>query len=115
MGQFARHHPAPIDLWRTGLELWHLSLEAQMVVTMRVMGMAGIWSVTPNETQRMFGEKLPAFIDAALAAHNSASRGERPDQILVAAIRPIRGETYANSRRLARRGVRPMPKWQMTL
>ncbi|MDY6858895.1 MAG: antifreeze protein [Pseudomonadota bacterium] len=98
--------PSPLDLWRVQLELWHLSIEAQMVVTMRLLGMAGVWSVTPSETERMFGEKLPAFTNAAFAASRSAWKGERPDQILVAAIRPIRGKTYANSRRLSRRGLR---------
>ena len=103
-------HPSPIELWQMSLQLWHLTVETQMVVGMRVMGMAGVWSVTPYENRRMVGEKIPAFSNAAIAAGRSAMRGERPDQILSAAIRPIRGQTYANSRRLSRRGVRTWPK-----
>ena len=96
----------PIDLWRTGLELWHLGSETHMVVTMRMLGMMGVWSVSPRENERMVSEKLPAFTKAAVAASQSAFRGDRPDEILNAAIHPLRGRTHANSRRLSRRGLR---------
>ncbi|WP_051597867.1 hypothetical protein [Actibacterium atlanticum] len=89
-----------------GLEVWHLVVESQMVVAMRLLGMAGIWAVKPDENVRMVGEKVSGFRDAALAMQSSVWRGERPDQIMVAGIRPIRARTYSNSRRLSRDGSR---------
>lgn len=94
------------EMLGAGLEVWHLVVESQMVIAMRLLGMAGIWAVKPDENMRMVGEKWTGFTDAALAAQSSVWRGERPDQVMVAAIRPIRARTYRNTRRLTRNGSR---------
>jgi hypothetical protein len=78
--------------------------EAQAVIAMRMMGMAGMWSVAPTETTRMISEKGAAYSSAMKAAGRAAMSGKRPDEIAEAALRPIRRKTRSNSRRLARRG-----------
>lgn len=98
--------PAPNDMMRTGLQLSMLAWEAQMVVAMRMMGMAGLWSVLPSEDRRMVTEKPAAFAAAATAASVQAMSG-RPDRALEAWTRSLRRETGGNLRRLVRRGPKP--------
>ncbi|WP_417206091.1 antifreeze protein [Antarctobacter sp.] len=78
-----------------------MSAEAQAVITMRLLGMAGLWSVTPDETTRMVREKLEHFPRAFHAASRAAIEGGDP---LAAAIGPLHRQTRANAKRLARRG-----------
>ncbi|GFE64015.1 antifreeze protein [Litoreibacter roseus] len=102
MGKYA----SPLDLWRTGMEVSMLVAETQAVMTLRMMGMAGVWSVTPSENSRMVSEKLPAFAKSATAAGTAIMTGKRPDQVMSAAVKPLRSKTRANSRRLAKRGLK---------
>ena len=78
--------------------------EANAVIAMRLLGMVGLWSVTPAENDRMVSEKLEAFNRSAIAANHAAMSGQRPDQIAAAALKPVRQKTRANSKRLAKRG-----------
>ncbi len=93
-----------VDVCRTTLELWHLGVETQMVVSMRLMGFAGLWSITPHEKHRMVSEKTSAFAESVMAAGAATLRGDRPDQIVLAATQPLRRKTRSNSRRLVKRG-----------
>ncbi len=105
----AHRYPRPADplaLARTGTNLALLAWETQLVMSMRLMGMAGLWSVVPSENDRMLSEKGPAFAEAVTAAAGAAMAGCRPDQIAVAWARPLRQRTRANARRLSRRGPR---------
>ena len=96
---------APFDLWAQSYELWATAIEAQSVVAMRMMGMAGIWNVTPFETTRMITEKPEVFGRAAMAASIGMMTGQRPDRIMRSATQKIRRKTRSNARRLAKRGV----------
>ncbi len=96
--------PTPVDLVRLSATWWHLMAETQSIVTMRMLGMAGLWSVADSEDSRMVNEKAPAFASSLIAASTAAMRGQRPDQIATAAIKPLRAKTRANAKRLARRG-----------
>lgn len=80
--------------------------EAQTVIAFRMLGMAGLWSVTGSENRRMMEEKLPAFTESFVAATLAGSRGGSPAQVMDASIKPLRKRTRQNSRRLARRGPR---------
>ena len=105
----ANHYPAlldPVALMRSGSDLAMLAWETQLVMTMRLMGMAGFWSVVPTESDRMMSEKAPAFAEAIRAATGAAMSGCRPDEVAVAWARPLRKRTRANARRLSRRGPR---------
>ena len=96
----------PVSAFRTGLAATMMLAEAQQVMLMRFLGMAGLWSVQPSETARMVSEKLPALSHAARAALDAAARGGRPDQIAAAWLKPVARRTAANRRRLTRRGPR---------
>ena len=95
-------HPA--QMIRAGTQMSLLAWEAQMVIAMRLMGMAGLWSVLPSEDRRMVEEKPAALLAAAQAAGLAAMTGRRPDQVATAWARSLRGQTGGNVRRLARRG-----------
>jgi len=94
----------PTDSWKNALQLGMMAAEANVVIAMRMWGMAGIWSVTKAENDRMMSEKTQAVTQSIVAANRAVMTGKRPDQILAAAIKPVRSKTRANSKRLAKRG-----------
>lgn len=94
----------PIQTWQAGMELATMLAEAQMVVTLRVLGQFGLWAVTPGENERMVKEKPEAFMKSANAAIAAVHAGKRPDQVLSAAVTPLGRTTRSNMHRLAKRG-----------
>ncbi len=104
MARRSRAYPTPAEMVTTSVQVWKLAVQTQSVMAMRMMGMAGFWSVTPQEQRRMVDEKLPAFTEATVAASKAVMMGKRPDQVMEAAIAPLGRKTGANSRRLAKRG-----------
>ena len=94
----------PLELAATATELWMMMAEAQAVIAMRMMGLAGVWSVLPSENMRMVSEKGPAFAAAAQASNAALAAGLRPDEVLAAWVKPLRKHTRANAARLSRRG-----------
>jgi len=85
---------------RTGFML----AEAQMVITMRMMGLMGMWRVLPSENARMSSEKVAAFGQSAVAASTAVLTGKSPAHVAEAALRPVARATKSNVKRLARRG-----------
>ena len=100
MGPFS----IPVAVFRTGMDMLTMVTEAQQVIAMRMLGMAGLWSVTSSESSRMVSEKLPALNAAGQAAMTAAAFGRRPDQIAAAWLAPVKKRTGANHKRLVRRG-----------
>ena len=96
--------PNPIAYWSAAAQVGMVMAESQAVITMRLLGMAGIWSVTPSEDSRMVSEKIKALTEAATASTRVAMSGGSPHSVAEAAIRPIRRTTRANMRRLSKRG-----------
>lgn len=96
----------PFGYWRNAVQMTHLMSEAQSVIGMRLMGMAGLWSVTASEDERMVSEKLQAMQRASSDATTVMLRGGTPDQITAAAIKPYRQKTCANAKRLGKRGLK---------
>ena len=94
----------PGELMSLSLEMVHLVSETQTVMTMRLLGMSGMWNVKPTESTRMVAEKPAAFARSAEAAMKAAFTGARPDQVVAAAVRPLRNKTRSNAARLSRRG-----------
>ncbi|MDP2085108.1 MAG: antibiotic ABC transporter [Gemmobacter sp.] len=92
------------------MKLWtescFMAVEAQMVIGMRLAGIAGFWNVTKAENNVMRTEKIAAAQASALAATTALSGGSTPAGIVLAAMEPVRRKTMANSRRLAKRGVK---------
>ena len=85
---------------KTGMML----MEAQMVIGMRMMGMAGLWRVHPSETTMMSSEKVSALGQSAIATSQAIMTGKSPAFIAEAALKPISRRTKSNVKRLAARG-----------
>lgn len=98
--------PNIANYWGNAVEMGMMMVEAQSVIQMRMMGMAGLWSVAPTENSRMVTEKLEAMVKATTDAGNVTLRGGSPDEIAAAAIAPMRNATRANSKRLTKRGMK---------
>jgi hypothetical protein len=93
-----------MEMTRLSTQMGLMMAEANMVILMRLWGMAGFWDVTPHENRRMFSEKSSAMRDSAFAAARAASLGHSPAGIAQAALKPVRHRTKSNVRRLTRRG-----------
>lgn len=102
MSRFA----TPAEIVGGTYQLAMLVAETQIVMTYRLLGMAGIWAVAGTENHRMVNEKGPAFLEASLAASRAAMLGRRPDEVMAAWVRPLRRTTRRNARRLGKRGPR---------
>ena len=85
---------------KTGMML----MEAQMVIAMRMMGMAGLWRVHPSENAMMSSEKVSALGQSAIATSQAIMTGKSPAFIANAALKPIARRTKSNVKRLAARG-----------
>ena len=96
--------PTPIQMMSLSIRYATMVTEAQMVIGMRMLGMAGMWHVTPSENARMVSEKLEAVQQAAISATRAAMQGKSPAVIAEHALKPIGRRTSANAKRLARRG-----------
>jgi hypothetical protein len=94
----------PMDGFRLWLQTALMMGEAQMIIGMRLMGMAGVWRVLPSENARMVTEKSQAAMAAALAGGRALAAGAGPHAVALAAMKPVRAKTRANVARLARRG-----------
>ena len=90
----------PLALWA---QMARIGFESQLVISMRMAGMMGFVSQSPNETIRMVTEKYDAAHEAFQASLRSATRGDSVDKVMSAALRPYSRRTGANSRRLSRR------------
>lgn len=97
----------PFQSWQSAVAFWTMMTQAQTVIALRMMGMAGVLPSSPRENHTMIAEKGPAFAEAAMAAGAAVLAGKSPDQIAQAAIRPIARRTKANVTRLTkpRRGA----------
>jgi hypothetical protein len=94
------------NYFQNAIELGMILFEAQTVIHMRLMGMAGMWSVGPQENTRMVTEKVEAMVKSATDAGHVTMRGGTPDEIAAAAMAPMRTATRANSKRLSKRGMK---------
>ncbi len=78
--------------------------QAQMVMAMRMMGMAGAWNVTAAENKRMVDEKTAAAVESGAAMARAMLSGKGPVAVASAGLTPIARRTGANAKRLAKRG-----------
>jgi len=90
------------------MRLWtsytSMMVETQAVITMRMMGMGGIWSVPNSENETMYAEKLPAFTEAMTAGAIAAMSGHAPDKVMQASMEPLTRKARKNRKRLVKRG-----------
>lgn len=95
---------SPFDIMRLSINTTVMLAQAQSVIAMRMMGMAGVWTVSPSENNRMVAEKMRAGMQSGLAAQRSALSGGSLTDIAEAALAPVKRATAANARRLTRGG-----------
>jgi hypothetical protein len=98
--------PDPFSYWNNAIEMTRMMTEAHSVIGMRLMGMAGVWSVTDAEDELMISEKIEAMKHASTDATFVMMQGGTPDEIAAAAIKPYRKTTRANAERLGKRGLK---------
>lgn len=94
------------EMWRLQTRTAQMMTEANLVISMRLLGMGGLWPVAQTETRRMVDEKGPAFAEAGMLAWQAAMTGAAPAVIASAWLDPIGRRTSSNMRRLARRRTR---------
>lgn len=99
----------PFSLFRSSLALWRLGVAAQTVVTLRMMGAAGLVPAARGENGRMLSEKPPAFLRAGLAAQRAVLTGAPPLTVLDIWTGSLARAVGANRRRLTRGSVRRLP------
>ncbi len=92
----------PMDFMAPALEASRILAESQMVIGMRLAGMAGLWPMARSETERMLAEKLSAGLAATQAALQTGMAGGSLSDVAMAAMRPVRAQTRANAMRLQR-------------
>ena len=100
---------SPMAIWKSGFDAWQMLAEAQTVVALRMMGIAGLWTLAEGETTRMITEKQQAFAQSAIDGTMAAMRGQPPERILSALVRPLGRETSANAQRLGRSYYSQLP------
>lgn len=85
-------------------ETGQMLAEAQMVIAMRMFGMAGLRRMAPTETARMVQEKAEAMMQATTAASLAALTGAGAATVALEALKPVRRRTRANLHRLSKQG-----------
>ncbi len=92
------------DLMALSMKTGMMLGQAQMVIAMRMMGMAGAWNVTPAENKRMVDEKKATAVASGNAMAKAALAGKDPVAVAMAGLQPVARRTKANAKRLAKRG-----------
>ena len=96
-------YPTFLNNWLT---LGFLTAEAQAVMTMRMLGMMGLWPVAQKEVDRMLNEKPAALLAAQIRMAKAISHGQSPDAVIATGLKPFRQAPRANARRLKNRATR---------
>lgn len=94
----------PFQVASLAVETSLMIAEAQMVIGMRLLGMAGMWSVGPGEQTRMVQEKTEAMLASGRAAGRAMRAGKDAGAVALAALKPVRARTRKNAARLVRQG-----------
>lgn len=94
------------EMMRLQFATARMMAEAQTVIGLRMLGMAGVLPAAKGENARMVAEKQRAFTEAGWAATRSMMTGAGPMAAWGAALTPIGRTTRANSKRLSKRAVR---------
>lgn len=92
----------PADMLRLALDTTVMLAEAQVVIVLRTLGMAGVLPRRDGEEQRMVSEKLAAMAEAQAAVFGATLGGASPVAVAEAALKPLSRRTRANVARLSR-------------
>jgi hypothetical protein len=100
-----KHLPSQNDALRLAIQSGMMMVEANMVIAMRLLGMGGMWRVTPTENARMMNEKTAAAVASGQAMTRAILAGHNITTVALAGLKPVRAKTRANATRLAKRGL----------
>ena len=92
---------------RLGFEAMRLGIEAQSVIGLRLLGMAGLWNAPFDENYRMVVEKQSAFLKASGDALQDIVGGKGSVAVMRRAVATLDETTSENRQRLSARGPRP--------
>lgn len=92
------------DLLHTVIDTGRLASDAGAVVTIRLMGLAGAWTLPQDEATVMVQEKPAAFSDAFVASSRAAWAGKSPSTIVRAGLEPLSERARSNRKRLSKGG-----------
>lgn len=95
----------PLNMMKTGMDLWMLGVETQTVMTMRMLGMSGAWNVPEKGPSEMITKEPEAFGRAIMAASLSMATGQKPDHIMRNATRPLRRKVASEQHHHADSGM----------
>jgi hypothetical protein len=85
-----------------GLKAWQIGLEAQSVIALRMLRLAGGGARAEAEASRMVTEKVLAAGEAQMAAAMAAMGGQKEHVIASKALKVYGKRVRANRRRLSR-------------
>ncbi|MEX3314249.1 antifreeze protein [Sulfitobacter sp. PS-8MA] len=77
-----------------------LAVETQIVMSLRLMALAGALPARPGENSRMIREKGPALTKSLTAGTQAALAGRTPEQIIDATLAPLTRKVRQNRKRL---------------
>lgn len=97
----------PAEMMRLSIQMGFMAVEAQQVIALRLLGMAGVLHAHPAENGRMVAEKGVALMQSMQAATLATMQGKPPGAVALAALRPVRRKTRSNAARLARAARTP--------
>lgn len=96
------------DYLSAAARICHLAVEAQNVVALRVMGLAGIWNTPFDESWRMMAEKPKTFLMSGSEGTAALLAGKSPDKVVNATLEPLQQAARDNRVRLSERGLRKL-------
>ena len=99
-------HTNVFDYLSAAASVCHLAFEAQNVVALRVMGLAGIWNTPFDESWRMMAEKPKTFLVSGSEGAAALLSGKSPDKVVSATLEPLQQAARDNRVRLSERGLR---------
>jgi hypothetical protein len=95
----------PFGMMQPAIEAAEIMAESQIVIGLRLAGMAGFWPMAKAENARMVSEKLQASIDMGHAAVKASLSGASPAQMAMAVMAPMHRKTRSNAKRLQRKVI----------
>ena len=90
----------PFAVFAMQSQLASLAIETQIVMSLRILAMAGALPARPGENNRMVAEKGPAMAKAFTAGAQAAMSGKSPDQNMNASLAPLYNKKRQNLKRL---------------
>ena len=93
-------HANPYAAWTAWFDAARFATEAQWVIALRMLRLAGGGTAATTEAQRMIVEKMIAGAQAQIAAGTALATGGGSRGAMRAAAKPYRRAVRANRRRL---------------